>query len=481
MFLGKLDRLILAGVFVAVWFFHACAGESHKDGRTISGVEAFYVTQTGTGTADGLTPGNAASLAAFNAGTGPFSDLAGDTVCFSGDFTKGLTTPCAGSQGKPVTLDLTNARFVGIVPNQVSISHAYIRVVNALLIQVADTGAVPAGVYVNGPGAQIDNCTIVGQGSSAAVPYSSGVLIGINGAGFSITRNNISHTCVGIRVEGLGFQGIIGGAGMGNTIHHCDAIPLDGADGIDIGTCREPPRVEDYTGLVISYNRIYEWNDDGIDLYYGSNVVVENNEVGPSSAASASSVEHNGIKCGSTDSAGGNIIRYNHVHDIDSSYGNDYGIMTNGAENITIIGNYVYDAYYGLIVSPNSSGHMIGNNTFSASRYRGASFGDNVTSTTFQNNICEGGSSNDLMVNAGDRINGGYNLFVRDTYHDTSIYTNTDGSDIFAADPLLSGPVLLEGSPCIDAGTCLRDVTRDIRGMSRPQGSAYDIGAFEWK
>jgi PKD repeat protein len=38
---------------------------------------------------------------------------------------------------------------------------------------------------------------------------------------------------------------------------------------------------------------------------------------------------------------------------------------------------------------------------------------------------------------------------------------------------------LKSGSPAIDAGTTLADVTDDIEGASRPQGDAYDIGCYE--
>jgi Right handed beta helix region len=39
---------------------------------------------------------------------------------------------------------------------------------------------------------------------------------------------------------------------------------------------------------------------------------------------------------------------------------------------------------------------------------------------------------------------------------------------------------LLAGSPAIDAGVTLSYVTNDFLGTSRPQGAAYDIGAFEF-
>jgi hypothetical protein len=53
------------------------------------------------------------------------------------------------------------------------------------------------------------------------------------------------------------------------------------------------------------------------------------------------------------------------------------------------------------------------------------------------------------------------------------------------ADPLLASPGtldfhLLPGSPAIDTGLALPLVTDDLDGTARPQGAAYDIGAFEW-
>ena len=38
---------------------------------------------------------------------------------------------------------------------------------------------------------------------------------------------------------------------------------------------------------------------------------------------------------------------------------------------------------------------------------------------------------------------------------------------------------LSPGGPAIDAGTALADVTQDIEGLPRPQGNAWDIGAYE--
>jgi len=39
---------------------------------------------------------------------------------------------------------------------------------------------------------------------------------------------------------------------------------------------------------------------------------------------------------------------------------------------------------------------------------------------------------------------------------------------------------LLDGSPAIDAGVFLPQVFDDWRGVLRPQGATYDLGAYEY-
>ena len=65
----------------------------------------------------------------------------------------------------------------------------------------------------------------------------------------------------------------------------------------------------------------------------------------------------------------------------------------------------------------------------------------------------------------------------------------TASGDMRGVNPLL-GPLTADGdslvhplrvgSPAIDHGVCLAGVTTDQRGVIRPQGSACDIGAYEW-
>jgi hypothetical protein len=48
-------------------------------------------------------------------------------------------------------------------------------------------------------------------------------------------------------------------------------------------------------------------------------------------------------------------------------------------------------------------------------------------------------------------------------------------------DPANNNYQLKAGSPAIDKGTALTDVPTDILGVSRPQGTGWDIGCYEFK
>ncbi len=101
-----------------------------------------------------------------------------------------------------------------------------------------------------------------------------------------------------------------------------------------------------------------------------------------------------------------------------------------------------------------------------------------------QDSIIANNSSNDFV---GTLTSQGYNL-IGNTNGCT--LTNDLTGNIYGVDPLL-GPLqynggttlthaLLAGSPAIDAGPANAAPFTDQRGMSRPQGAADDIGAYEY-
>jgi Right handed beta helix region len=93
-------------------------------------------------------------------------------------------------------------------------------------------------------------------------------------------------------------------------------------------------------------------------------------------------------------------------------------------------------------------------------------------------------AGSNFVVDAGASfVSLGHNLFS------DAPKLSLDRTDLINTDPLLGpladngGPTLtqalLPGSPAIDAGIAVSGVTSDQRGITRPQGSVPDIGAFE--
>ena len=73
-----------------------------------------------------------------------------------------------------------------------------------------------------------------------------------------------------------------------------------------------------------------------------------------------------------------------------------------------------------------------------------------------------------------------YNLF----WNNGIDYQNINVENSVFADRLLDTNFIIQnGSPAIDAGTAVSEVTTDFEGTSRPQplGGEYDIGAHEYR
>ena len=183
--------------------------------------------------------------------------------------------------------------------------------------------------------------------------------------------------------------------------------------------------------------------------------------------------------------------------------------------NSTVSDNHSYGASYGGGINIESSTVTINNSTISGNTgntLEGATQSGGIRLTsgslTVQNSTIannSGGYGGGLMINSGTLTLrnsilanntasisgpdcfGSINTSDHNIISNTSSCTVTPGpGDQFNVDPLISAyPVgvlayhaLLSGSPAIDAGdTCL---SIDQRGVARPQGSACDIGSYEY-
>jgi hypothetical protein len=124
---------------------------------------------------------------------------------------------------------------------------------------------------------------------------------------------------------------------------------------------------------------------------------------------------------------------------------------------------------------------IIAHNTFIGSgeaHSQGLQFENCIGNIQIKNNVFymqENGVGHIWQVDTP--VDAGYNCIYR---ANGSPFRPADPGDIWGVDPRLDSRYrLLPNSPCIDAGTDL-GITTDFDGNPRPQGSGFDIGAFEF-
>ncbi|MBI2676542.1 MAG: right-handed parallel beta-helix repeat-containing protein, partial [Candidatus Yanofskybacteria bacterium] len=118
------------------------------------------------------------------------------------------------------------------------------------------------------------------------------------------------------------------------------------------------------------------------------------------------------------------------------------------------------------------------NNVFADMKYHGVGFSDGATGEV-KNNIFYNAGSNywaDAKTNA--TVTGGYNILNKESYPKFKTATDIINDPLFV-DAANNDFHLKSNSPAIDAGTAISGFNYDKDGTTRPQGTAWDIGAYE--
>jgi len=173
----------------------------------------------------------------------------------------------------------------------------------------------------------------------------------------------------------------------------------------------------------------------------------------------------------------------------------DHGVYASSGDDITIKNNIFYNNARGWSIQVYPDAHArlnILNNTFATPNpYRDGHIilEADLTTARIENNIFYqpttaaiymGGSANSDVVIAN-------NITTADAMLNSSTPSGmTLSNNQVSTDPLFVNPNGLDfhlnsGSPAIDTGLSLPQVLNDFDGISRPQGSGYDIGAFEFQ
>jgi hypothetical protein len=273
------------------------------------------------------------------------------------------------------------------------------------------------------------------------------------------------------------------------------------------------------TGCLIKGNHLVVTTGPGGDWpqmnIWGTNNIVEDNEIGPA-------IDIDAFRFWGS----GNIIRHNYVHDITLSPGSGahmdifqtFGDNGDSCNNNIIENNRFMNSegqmfntssdgvagIHDLIIRNNVFAHfgqngnlgfpnmVFYNNTFyDVGCFNGPAASQPTTGTVFKNNVMIGVRG----YNPGDYT---ANLFLPGTFSWTIQYnyfstlsgaalTNFDnqigginGGAICFADSAAHNFSILSASVVKDKGLALTGFNYDLNGVTRPQGSAWDMGAYEY-
>ena len=341
------------------------------------------------------------------------------------------------------------------------------------------------GIYASdqSDGFEISNNIITCEGDTNGSQW-RGISVFADGI---VSNNTISQVRNGIMVHpdsGSGYAVLI----IDNTISGLDA----GTDASSDCVIFSGRSVNSFSGSIVCGNDCSGYKDDGIDLYWGSDITVRGNTIHDPNTHCSSGCDGHGIKCGS-DSSSGNIIERNFLYNITDNN----GIDANASDNVVIRNNVVLGvgeaSANGIQIPVNTNGASVYNNTVVIESTGDAlNFSSSATGTLIaKNNILDKGRSGgyDLDINKAT-VAGGYNCLR----NDDAVHNEGGGSysghsdDLYQTDPLFenaggasaSDYRLQPDSPAIDSGTNTVGVLRDYEGRFRTSGSRVDIGAYEY-
>jgi hypothetical protein len=277
------------------------------------------------------------------------------------------------------------------------------------------------------------------------------------------------NQCTNITINGCELTGT-------NTTYNMEVMSIRNVDTFEISNCIvNNPVARDRSGIAI-----------GIGCKNG---MVHDNEVyGTTNSGYGIYIDNEGF-------AQSNIDIFNNViHDCDSA-----GIAladekaSSPMTNIVIYNNILHNNYRGFQVDYYSGtetfNFMLLNNTF----FKNGSISEiflvpgfsHYNSCVIRNNIIYGKTSKTYLIHFADYARGGVTI-DHNLFFDTEgyLYDNIFGTNYILGDPkLFNAPEIFSlksDSAAIDNGSSVNAPNQDFTGNIRPQGTDYEIGAYEY-
>jgi hypothetical protein len=354
----------------------------------------------------------------------------GDTINFSVTGTITLTSGELAIGGSLGSLNVVGpgATNLTVSGNNVSrvlevLSGAAVNV-SGLTIAKGYTNGTASNISVSGGGIlnsgtlTLSNCVV---SNNVAAGYYNGSVLGGNGSGGGI-QNNGTLAMTGCTLNGnSAFGGELSGTGMGGGIYNAGTLALT--------NCTLNGNFAGGANASVNFGNGGSGMGGGI-WSSGANVNVVNCTISGNQSDGGLSNASNG---GGPASGGGVYV--------------SSGSLV--LENTIVAGNYVGPGYGAGGVFGTASGPDVNGTT--------SSYGFNLIGQT---NNSTGWVSSDLVGSTATPLTSGLG----------SLQNNGGPTSTMA---------LLTGSPAIDHGQTIPGLTTDQRGLPRPSGSGFDIGAYE--
>jgi parallel beta-helix repeat protein len=265
-----------------------------------------------------------------------------------------------------------------------------------------------------------------------------------NSVGHAVRTANNSNTIIqGLSLHDVLYCGIYAYLSTNNLFHdnvvyNChDGAGGGDSDGIQVSN----NFTREAANCTISNNTIYNVADDAIDVFWLTGNIIRNNliyQIGPTYIGGTAA--GNGMKVGP---GGSNTIYNNRIASCDN-----HGISGSEGPSNLMYNNTAYNcgqAWYAVWGDANGDG----------------------SGCILRNNIGAGTPSGNTFLVAITESHNTWNLSLTPTF----VSTDPTNANFLK---------LAEGSPGVDVGTDLSAVfTTDAFGTTRPQGSAWDLGAHE--
>jgi hypothetical protein len=476
----------------------------------------YYVTQSGAGSGNGSSIGNAASIATLNG----HMPAAGDTVSLNGAITSGITVNGSGASGNPITylfasgasmsttvwnsaFTLANNNYITIDggatgtiggPGATGTTNGYIQnTANGTgLANTAVTNAIAA--------TDCNNLTIQGlvirnlyvrnssTDESAGASSSSGIYV-LNSSG-NLTNLKVTNCVFHDMNTGVG-AAYRGSACMTWEVSYCTAYNCNwGAAFGDAGTSGQ-----NLTGATIHHNLFYNFSnwDDSVSNLYHHNGFYGYAESG--GGITGATIYDNQIGPGAGTNATAHIFLSGNLLGTFTIYNNIFLADSTGNPNN---GNIYFDNKYGTGTTLNYYNNTsIGYNSSGIGVDIDALSGTSGT-VLLKNNLFSGDGTaiaffHVNLYTATADYNLGYNLNSGQAYSwsssggsnpQTFAQWQADGFDTHGTNgnPNLNGSYVPQPtSSAISAGANLSSYfTTDYAGVTRPASTAWDIGAYEY-